>query len=254
MKVFVGYPDSWETNLDTVEISADDYFGNQARIRRLTWDTYGAEQFEPNKPTLGLPASTVNAYYNQFNNSMAFPAGILQAPFYDKNASLEENLAGIGTIIAHEMTHAFDNNGAKFDADGNPTDWWEAEDYAKFQELCDRAAEFYDGWESAPGIAINGRQTLGENISDIGSMACTLDVLKQTESPDFEKYFRAYAKSWMKAMTRENAEFLAQFDEHGPGNLRTNRVLSNFQEFFDTFDVKEGDGMYVAPADRIKIW
>ncbi len=196
----------------------------------------------------------VNAYYNQFNNTMAFPAGILQAPFYDVNATEEENLAGIGTIIAHEMTHAFDNNGAKYDKDGNPNDWWTAEDYAKFQALCDQVAAFYDGWESATGISISGSQTLGENISDIGGMACLLDILRQKEDADYDAFFRAYAKSWMKASTRENTEFMAQFDEHGPGNLRTNRVISNFHEFFDTFDIQPGDGMYVAPEDRIKIW
>lgn len=255
MQFFVGYPDTWETPFDTVDISPADYFGNQTQFRKLIREDYAKKQFEPNKPSLALPASTVNAYYNQFNNSMAFPAGILQAPFYDKNHSLEENLAGIGTVIAHEITHAFDNNGAKYDENGNPNDWWEEKDYIKFQELCTEAAGFYNNWEAAPGIAINGTQTLGENIADIGGMACTIDVLNHSkENPDYAKYFQAYAKSWSKAMTRENAEFLAQFDEHSSANLRTNRVVSNFQEFYDTFQVKEGDGMYIPPEDRIKIW
>ena len=254
MRFFVGYPDEWDDSLDALDMDPADFFGNQTQARKLTRALTAAEQFEPNTPKLALPVSMVNAYYNQFNNTMAFPAGILQAPFYNVNATEEENLAGIGTIIAHEMTHAFDNNGAKYDKDGNPNDWWTAEDYAKFQELCDQAAEFYDGWESATGISISGSQTLGENISDIGGMACLLDILSQKEDADYDTFFRAYAKSWMKASTRENTEFMAQFDEHGPGNLRTNRVIVNFQEFFNTFDIQPRDGMYVAPEDRVKIW
>lgn len=254
MRFFVGYPDQWDNDMDNLDIKPDDFFGNQTQSRKLTRSLTAAEQFEPNTPKLALPASMVNAYYNQFNNTMAFPAGILQAPFYDVNATVEENLAGIGTIIAHEMTHAFDNNGAKYDKDGNPNDWWTKEDYAKFQELCDQASEFYDGWESATGISISGSQTLGENISDIGGMACLLDVLSQKADADYDTFFKAYAKSWMKASTRENTEFMAQYDEHGPGNLRTNRVISNFQEFFDTYNIQPGDGMYVEPKNRIKIW
>lgn len=254
MRFFVGYPDQWDDSLDSLDMDPVDFFGNQAQARKLTRALTAAEQFEPKTPGLALPASTVNAYYNQFTNAMAFPAGILQAPFYDVNTTEEENLAGIGTIIAHEMTHAFDNNGAKYDQDGNPGDWWTAEDYAKFQELCDQAAQFYDGWESATGVAVSGSQTLGENIADIGSMACLLDILSHKPDADYDAFFRAYAKSWMKASTRENTEFMAQFDEHGPGNLRTNRVLSNFQIFYDTYGIQPGDGMYVAAQDRVRIW
>lgn len=254
MRFFVGYPDEWDNNLDSLDINPEDFFDNQTQARKLTRALTTAEQFKPNTPKLALPAAMVNAYYNQFNNTMAFPAGILQAPFYDVNASEEENLAGIGTIIAHEMTHAFDNKGAQYDKDGNPNDWWTEEDYTKFQELCDSMNVFYDGWESATGISISGNQTLGENIADVGAMACLLDLLSQKKDADYNTFFRAYAKSWMKSSTRENTEFMAQFDEHGPGNLRTNRVLSNFQEFFDTFGIRPGDGMYVAPEERVRIW
>ena len=254
MRFFVGYPDEWDNSLDSLDIDPADFFGNLTQSRKLTRAQMAAEQFAAITPKMNLPASMVNAYYNQFNNTMAFPAGILQAPYYDVNADWEENLAGIGTIIAHEMTHAFDNNGARYDKDGNSNDWWTEQDYARFQELCERADDFYDGREAAAGITINGRQTLGENISDIGSMACLLDILSKKEDADYDVFFRAYAKSWLKASTRENTEFMAKYDEHGPGNLRTNRVLSNFQVFFDTYGIGPGDGMYVAPEDRISIW
>lgn len=254
MRFFVGYPDEWDNSLDDLNMDPDDFFGNMTQARKLTRTLTAADQFLPNTPKLALPASMVNAYYNQFNNTMAFPAGILQAPFYDVNAAEEENLAGIGSIIAHEMTHAFDNNGAKYDKDGNPDDWWTAEDYEKFQKLCGRAVEFYEGWESAAGVTVSGSRTLGENIADIGSMACLLDILSRKEDADYDTFFRAYAKSWMKASTRENTEFMARYDEHSPGSLRTNRVLSNFREFFDTYGIQPGDGMYVEPGNRIKIW
>lgn len=254
MRFFVGYPDEWTGHLERLDIDPNDFFGNQTQARKLTRDLTAAQQFEENEPQMALPASMVNAYYNQFNNTMAFPAGILQAPFYDVNAAEEENLAGIGTIIAHEMTHAFDNKGAKYDENGNPNDWWSKADYKKFEELCSKVSDFYDGWESATGIEISGQQTLGENIADIGSMACMLDILRQKKDADYDTFFRAYAKSWLKAGTRENTEFMAGYDEHSPGNLRTNRVVSNFKEFFDTFDIKPGDGMYVAKENRIKIW
>lgn len=139
-------------------------------------------------------------------------------------------------MIAHEMTHAFDNNGARYDKDGTPA-LVDAGDYAKFQELCGQAAEFYDGWESATGVAVSGSQTLGENISDIGGMACLLDILSQKRDADYDTFFRTYAKSWMRASTLENIEFMAQFDEHRPGNLRTHRVLSNFEIFFSIYDI-----------------
>lgn len=257
MKFFIGYPDSWSDMLDGLEVT-DSFFQNQVAISKLAQQRNREEAAAKNrgelKNDMKIPVATVNAYYDQFTNTMCFPAGILQAPAYDVNASLEENLGGIGTTIAHEISHAFDNNGAKYDKNGMQTDWWTQEDYAKFQELCDRAEGFYDGWESAPGIAISGKQTLGENIADIGGVACALEVLKKSEHPDYDKFFRAYAEGWLKCTTRARAESLAEVDEHSPSNLRVNRVLANFQEFYDTYGVQEGDGMYVPPAQRIEIW
>lgn len=257
MKFFIGYPDHWSGALDSVEIT-DNFFQNQVALAKRMNQRMREEAAAKNRGELEndmkLPASTVNAYYDQFSNTMCFPAGILQAPAFDVNASLEENLGGIGTTIAHEITHAFDNTGAKFDANGIQNDWWNAEDYKKFQELCERAEAFYDGWESGTGIPISGSQTLGENIADIGGVACALEVLRKTENPDYDKFFRAYAAGWLKCTTRARAESLAEVDEHGPNNLRVNRVLANFQEFYDTYRIQKGDGMYVAPEDRISIW
>lgn len=257
MKFYIGYPEKWDDTMDQLEIT-DNYFQNQVNALKLMQqrvrDEAEAKMKGNGRNDMKIPVATVNAYYDQHSNSMCFPAGILQAPSFDVNASLEENLGGIGTTIAHEISHAFDNNGAKFDENGSQRDWWEKSDYAKFQELCQEAVNFYDGFESAPGIAINGEQTLGENIADIGGVACALDVLKQKEDPDYDKFFRAYTQGWLKCTTRARTKSLAEVDEHSPSILRVNRVLANFQEFYDTYGVKEGDGMYVPESERIKIW
>ena len=257
MKFFIGYPDRWDDTLDSLEIT-DSFFDNQVAVSKLNEQRNRKEAAARNRGELEnymkIPVADVNAYYDQYSNTMCFPAGILQAPAFDVNASFEENLGGIGATIAHEITHAFDNTGAKFDAQGLQNDWWGEKDYKEFQALCKKAAAFYDGWESAPGVPVNGTQTLGENIADIGGMACVLEVLKSTENPDYDAFFRAYTRGWLKCTTRARAESLAEIDEHSPSNLRVNRVLSNFQEFYDTYNIKEGDGMYVAPEERISIW
>lgn len=254
MHFLIGYPDEWEDSLKDLKITGD-YFQNQIEISKLQNAASLREAEEgTSKRKMALPATEVNAYYDQFSNTMCFPAAILQAPNYDVNASMEENLGHIGAVIAHEITHAFDNNGARFDKDGKESDWWTEKDYENFQNLCRKAEDFYDGWEAAPGIAISGSQTLGENIADIGGVACALEVLKQTDDPDYDKFFRAYAQFWLKCTTRERTLGLQSADEHSPSNLRVNRVLSNFQEFYDTYGIQEGDGMYVPPQDRIHIW
>lgn len=245
LKVAVGYPDEWpEENL---EIKSPEEGGSAFQNMAAVFSAETLHDFS------SLQVYTVNAAANRQTNQLIFPAGIMQAPYYDVNATREENLAGIGAIIAHEITHVFDDQGAKYDADGNLRDWWKPEEHAYFQELCQKAVEFYDGWEAAPGIAADGANTLSENIADIGGMACTLDVLKQIKNPDYDQFFRAHSAAWVKVTTRALMEENI-YDEHAPNNLRINRVFSNFQEFFDTYAIGEGDGMYVAPEDRILIW
>ncbi|MFR9297959.1 M13 family metallopeptidase [Emergencia timonensis] len=255
MKFIIGYPDRWSNRLEQLTIT-DDYFENQVSVSKLASKRFRemAEGKIDTAGEIGMPLTMVNAYYDQYTNTMAFPAAILQAPNYDVNASLEENLGGIGTVFAHEISHAFDNTGAKYDKDGLEVNWWTKEDYAAFQKLCDQTVEFYNGYESAPGIKISGKRTLGENIADIGAVACALEVLKKTDNPDYDKFFVSYAQSWLKVTTRAYLKGLQQADEHSPSNLRVNRVLSNFDEFYQTYKIKAGDGMYVPKGQRIKIW
>ena len=140
------------------------------------------------------------------------------------------------------------------DSDGAVRDWWNADDYAHFKELCKGVVEFYDKEEPAAGIPTDGQATLSENIADIGGMASALELLGKTENPDYDKFFRSYAKSWLLLSDRAYVSSMAASDEHAPKKLRVNKVLQNFEEFYKTYQIGEGDGMYKAPKDRIKIW
>lgn len=255
LTVLIGYPDEWPESNAEIKAPEDggSYFENMAAIDRERLRQSLANQ-HGSGDAFGLPAFMVNAAANRQSNTLVFPAGILQPPFYNPDASLEENLGGIGAIIAHEISHSFDDQGAQYDADGAVRDWWSEKDYAHFQELCQKAQDFYDGAEAAPGISISGKLTLSENIADIGGVASALEVLSGMENPNYDQFFRSYAKSWLLVTDRGNTAMLAASDEHAPKKLRVNEVFKHFQEFYDTYDIQPGDGMYVAPEDRVKIW
>ncbi len=259
MGVKIGYPDEYENYLDDAEIrSIEDGGGPVENIININKTLRAAQapmQYEPvDKSAWLCETFIVNAFYNPVSNDITFPAAILQAPLYDPNASYESNLGGIGYVIAHEITHAFDNNGSQFDENGNAADWWTAEDKTAFDALCDEMAGFYDGQESAPGIAANGELTLGENIADNGAISCVTEIVAGLDDPDFKALFEAAAHSWEFAAPREYLSYLALSDEHSPAKLRINRVFQNNQRFYDTYGITDGDGMYVAPEDRVKIW
>lgn len=255
LKAYIGYPDEWPQSM--LEITAPEnggsYFENMSAIGRESL-RQDIEKQKKGQDPFGLSAYMVNAAANRQANSLVFPAGILQAPFYDPDASFEENLGGIGVIIAHEISHAFDDQGAQYDSTGAVRNWWNADDYAHFKELCQGAAEFYNGEEPASGISTDGQATLSENIADIAGMASALQLLGTMENPDYDKFFRSYAKSWLLLTDRSYTAAMAASDEHAPKKLRVNKVLQNFEEFYKTYQIGEGDGMYVAPENRVKIW
>ncbi|MDO4272596.1 MAG: M13 family metallopeptidase [Eubacteriales bacterium] len=257
LTVLIGYPDEWQ--LSKAEIRGKEeggsFFENAAACEVDRWKQQLKELGQPvDNRKFALAAYTVNAAANRNTNTLLFPAGILQAPFYDKNESFETNLGSIGSTIAHEITHMFDDGGAQFDSQGNLRDWWAEEDYKHFKKLCKNVEEFYEGYEALPGIKADGQETLSENIADMGGIACGLEILSGMEDPDYDAFFRSYANQWLRVADYDTLLETAQSDMHAPNNLRCNRVLSNFQEFYDTYDIKEGDGMYVAPEDRINIW
>ncbi len=259
MAVNVGYPDTWDDTMDAAEIRSVEqggsYFENVLSMSRAARDAAVASQFEPvNKDAWQLAAYTVNAYYDATANSINFPAAILQAPLYDVNADDTENLGGIGYVIAHEITHAFDNNGAKFDAEGNVSDWWTAEDYAAFQALCDRVVAFYDGVEAMPGIVCDGELTLSENVADLGALACITEAEGRETAPDYATLYETAARTWRGSTSREMAAYLVAMDVHAPDRLRGNRALQSCDEFYEAFAIQPGDGMYLPPEERVQIW
>lgn len=261
MTIKVGYPDDGEWNdfLKGVTLKAPEqggsYFENIVTILQANNRLNREFQNQPvDKGLWGMSTYTVNAMYNATSNEILFPAGILQAPMYDVNATREENLGGIGYVIAHEITHAFDNNGAKFDADGNAADWWTAADYAAFQEKCAQVTAFYDGVEFAPGLTCDGALTLSENIADLGAAACLMDAAARERDPDYETLFRSMARTWASTSSREYAAYAAGLDVHAPDKLRGSRVLQSLDQFYETFQIQPGDGMWLAPQQRVSVW
>ena len=217
-------------------------------------DVLAHQNDAPDKSEWIMTPFTVNACYNPSANDITFPAAILQSPLYDVNASWEENLGGIGYIIAHEITHAFDNNGAKFDENGSAADWWTAEDYAAFRQKCQAVAEWYDGQEAYPGIACSGVLTISENVADLGAAKCIVAAAKKLDHPDLDKLFRAVANTWASTTSRQMREYLAETDVHAPDKLRCNRVLQTLSEFYTTYGIRPGDGMWTAPETRVSVW
>lgn len=259
MKLNLGYPDTWEDEFDGVDILPADqggsFYSNVISMQLAGIKALPALQKEGvDKTAWPMGVCSVNACYSPTDNSITFPAAILQVPFYDVTASYEENLGKIGYVIAHEITHAFDNNGAKYDENGNAADWWTASDYAAFQKLCDRVTALYDGKEFAPGITCNGALTLSENIADLGAVACVTEIESRQAKPDYATLYRSMAEIWASSYGREMRAYLAQVDVHAPDKLRGSLVLQNFSQFYDAFGITEQDAMWLAPQDRVTIW
>ncbi len=195
-----------------------------------------------------------NWFYSPTVNAVILPMSGLQAPMYDPAATEEEKLGSLGFTIAHEITHAFDSNGAYLDETGSLSNWWTDADWAQFEALCEEVVAYYDGWECAPGIAIDGGLTLGENIADLGAMSCLMDIAATQSDFDYDTFFKRVARLYADTFSRELLTDLSLTDPHSLGSVRINRLLSSCDAFYDTYDVQPGDGMYVAPEDRVGIW
>ena len=261
ISVRIGYPDYLinYTNHDFNVRSIDD--GGSLTEYLFDYNKYLSaqdtklinESIPVNKDNWTLSPQTVNAYYDRANNCIVIPAGILQAPYYSPNSSFESNLGGIGSIIAHEITHAFDNVGSQFDKNGNLNDWWKAEDFAAFNEICKKFVSEYDKIELMNGYFVDGKLTLSENIADIGAMACILDIAGES-NPNLDELFKTYARTYRCVITDEYSKMLLITDEHSPNKVRVNMVLSNFEQFLNLYKIQPGSGMYRAPEDRLAIW
>ncbi|OQO70702.1 peptidase M13 [Enterococcus villorum] len=200
-----------------------------------------------------MSADTVNAYYHPFRNIIVFPAAILQAPFYSLEQSSSANFGGIGAVIAHEISHAFDNNGALFDEYGNLNNWWTEEDLAHFQEKAQAMIEEFDGLPFADG-KVNGKLTVSENIADAGGLSCALEAAKTEQEHSLEEFFISWATIWRTKAKKEYQQLLLQIDVHAPAKLRANIQPQNLVEFYETFAITETDAMYLPPEKRVHIW
>ena len=199
-----------------------------------------------------MTPQSVNAYYSPDSNSITFLAGILQDPFYSPKASDAENLGRIGMVVAHEITHAFDDNGSQYDENGNIRNWWTDEDREKFMELSGKVVDYYGAME-VQGIPVNGTQTLSENIADLGAVSCITEIA-ENEGYDLKEMYTAYAGLWAQKIRDEALAANMAVNTHAQPKIRVNAVLSATDGFYEAFGIKEGDGMYVAPEERPKIW
>lgn len=259
MKVIVGYDETgvWPQDLYEFYYTAKNeggiFINNILSAKKANMDYSFKSKNEPVRNDILVEGpQTVNAFYSPTNNSIMILAGILQSPIYSIDASPEENAGGIGTIIAHEITHAFDNNGAKFDADGNFANWWQESDFQKFNELTKKAVAYYNTYE-IKGYPINGTLTLSENIADLGAVSCITEYALNKEY-DLSKVYTAYGKMWATKKTDASEISAILNDVHSPAKIRVNAVLSAMDKFYEIFDIQIGNGMYKAPEERPSIW
>ena len=264
--VKIGYPDIWE-DYSTMEIKkGNTYFENISAINKWALAKNLSEMGEPvDKTEWGMSPQTVNAYFNPLNNEIVFPAAILQAPFYDYLADDAVNYGGIGAIIGHEISHAFDDSGARFDANGNLVNWWSEEDLKQFTARGDALAAQYSKIEVLDSVYINGKFTLGENIGDLGGVLGAYDGLqllyeKNGRPKDIDgfkaeqRFFMSWATVWRTLTRDEELRNRIKTDPHSPGMVRATQPLINIDAFYEAFDIKEGDGMFVPTEERVRIW
>jgi putative endopeptidase len=252
----IGYPDKLPEILAKLVVSADKtLYENACQFDEiLTARHYAKFSEDVDKTEWHMPAHMVNAYYSPDSNTIVFPAAILQAPFYDnKNQTASENYGGIGAVIAHEISHAFDNNGAQFDKFGNLNKWWTDDDYKAFEAKQDEMIALFDGVETEAGAA-NGKLIVSENIADQGGITAAITAAQLEPDYSAREFFTQWAKIWRIKASKEYQQMLLSMDVHAPGKLRANIPPTNLSEFYSTFDVKETDKMWRAPENRVKIW
>ena len=265
----IGYPDKWKDySALTVKSSEEggSYFEDLKNVAEWNWKKDIDKLGKPvDKTEWGMSPQTVNAYYNPSYNEIVFPAAILQAPFYDYKADEAVNYGGIGAVIGHEISHGFDDEGSRYNAEGNLVDWWTADDLTKFTALGTALANQYSALEPLPGIHVDGKFTLGENIGDLGGINVAYDGLqlhlKENQNPGLidgyspeQRLFISWATIWRSKMRDEALKNQVKTDPHSPGMYRAYVPLQNLDTFYKAFDIKQGDGMYVAPDKRVRIW
>jgi putative endopeptidase len=261
----IGYPDKWR-DWSGLSVSRDSYAGNlmaaAAFNMRYNLDKIGKPV---DRSEWGMSPQTVNAYYRSTANEIVFPAAILQPPFFDANADDALNYGGIGAVIGHEMLHGFDDQGSKFDATGNMANWWTDEDRAKFEAATNKLADQYSGYEALPGLFVNGKLGLGENIADLGGVTVAYDALKKAQGEGYsdpmidgytqdQRFFMNWATVWRVAFTEAQLKQQITVGPHSPGMFRAIGPAQNLPAFATAFNCKAGDKMVRPDADRVVIW
>lgn len=260
----IGYPDEWR-DYSKLEIKADDLVGNMLRSAEFEHHRQLDRLHSPvDRKEWGMTPQTVNAYYNPSMNEIVFPAAILQPPFFDALADDAANYGGIGAVIGHEISHGFDDEGSKYDGDGNLQNWWTEADREAFEKLTGQLVTQFEAYEPLPGRKLNGKLTLGENIADLSGMAIAYKAYRMSlggkDGPvldghtSAQRFFLSWAQIWRRKYREDELIRRLVIDPHSPSSFRANGPISNLDAFYEAFSVKAGDKLFKAKADRIQIW
>jgi len=260
----IGYPDQWK-DYSALVIRRDDLLGNVRRAAEWHWNYQVARLDKPvDRGEWQMNPQDINAYYNPSNNEIVFPAAILQPPFFDPNADAAVNFGAIGAVIGHEIGHGFDDQGRKFGPDGGLEDWWTAQDAQVFTARTARLIREYSSFEALPGLKVNGANTIGENIGDLGGLNMAYEAwhisLHGAPAPVIEglsgaqRFFLAYAQVWRSKYRDGALRELVLSDVHSPDRFRVNGPLPNIDAWYEAFKVQPGDKLYIKPEDRVRIW
>ena len=253
--ILIAYPEEYKDIYIKLKYNDEEtFFENFIRFKQIKIiDHFKKWNTNVDKMEWGMSSNTVNAYYHPLHNHICFPAAILQEPFYSITQSKSKNYGGIGAVIGHEISHAFDNNGSNYDENGNLLNWWDEEDYIKFEEKTNEMIEQFDGIPFGSG-KVNGKLTVSENIADLGGITSALEALKLEEEYSLDEYFINWARIWRRKAKPEHINLLLNIDVHSPGELRANITPQNLDDFHKIFGIKKGDGMYREKEKRIMIW
>ncbi|SDA68054.1 MULTISPECIES: M13 family metallopeptidase [unclassified Janthinobacterium] len=260
----IGYPNKWR-DYSGLDVAPDDLVGNIQRSHLLNYNRELNKLGQPiDRDEWGMTPQTVNAYYNPELNEIVFPAAILQAPFFDANADDAVNYGAIGGVIGHEISHGFDDQGAQYDGDGNLRDWWTKADHKNFAKKTKQLVAQYNSFSPVPGHFVNGELTLGENIADNSGVAIAYKAYKLSlngkKAPVIDgftgeqRFYAGFAQVWRMKMREAQQLVLLKTDPHSPGQFRANGTMRNQPGFYQAFDVKPGDKMYLPPKDRVIMW
>jgi predicted metalloendopeptidase len=260
----IGYPIKWR-NYSSLEIKPDSYVRNVMRAEAFDTQYRLARLHKPvDRDEWSMSPPTVNAYYNPTLNEIVFPAGILQPPFFDMNADDAVNYGGIGAVIGHEITHGFDDQGSRSDAEGNLRNWWKPEDRSRFNAKTDKLVKQYNECVGVDDMHVNGQLTLGENIADLGGVMIANAAYKKSlggkPAPVIDgltgpqRFFTGYAQVWRGSQRDKDLRVMLRTNPHSPERFRTLIPLSNVPAFYEAFDVQPGQTMYRAPEDRVEVW